>query len=1210
MPDDSSLSSKSFMLNLIKKIVGTKNEREIKRIQPLVAQISALEPHYEKLTDAELRSKTEEFKKRVEEATSVLRSTLKETETQAAVATGERKEELKAEVEEHDKELRQAESEVLEEILPEAFAAVREASRRTTGMRHFDVQLLGGMVLHQGKIAEMKTGEGKTLVATLALYLNALTGRGAHLVTVNDYLARRDVQWMGPIYHLLGLSVASIVHETSYLFDPTYITKDYRYLSLRAISRKEAYLADITYGTNNEFGFDYLRDNMKFHLEEYVQRELNFAIVDEVDNILIDEARTPLIISGPAEESTDKYYVIDRNIPKLQRGATVQGDVSQEQRAAIEAQGDYTVDEKSRTATLTETGVAKVERLLNIHNLYDPRQIDTLHHVHQALKAHALFKRDVDYVVKDGEVIIVDEFTGRLMPGRRWSDGLHQAVEAKEGVHIREENQTLATITIQNYFRMYKKLGGMTGTADTEATEFKKIYKLDVLVVPTHRKMIRLDKPDVVYRSEKEKFDAVVEEIAACDQKGQPVLVGTTSVAKSERLSRLLKKKGIKHNVLNAVNHEAEATIIAQAGRFAAVTIATNMAGRGTDILLGGNPEFLGRSDMENEWISRAAKLPLQGATRYEDALRELREKYEEDIQRAESRYRKEGEAYDQQRGEALKQFTQLRRQLRELSPFQELQQEYEEVSATELIEALHEARSIPERYLRVKESLQTALLGAGATVDSESQSAFEEARQNFSGVLERWQEKDGERPEMAESLDEKRRNYEQRINDYEFAVATNLLSRGEHAGLVAEYEAARKAFEEAEARCDEVRRPYEEAVREAQRSYEAKRQEYTRIVEEIREQLDKAPDTYRQRYDEILEGYKKLCAEEREKVLAAGGLHIVGTERHESRRIDNQLRGRSGRQGDPGSSRFYLSLEDDLMRIFGADRIQGIMTRLGMEEGVPIEHRLVTRAIENAQKKVEAHNFDIRKHLLEYDDVMNKQREVIYHQRREVLAGENLKEEVLEMAGGLAEEIVARYAEKDLHASEWNLNGLRDALYHLFAFRLDLTSHDLDALRPESLQEIVLEKVTQTYQNKEERFSPPMLRQLEKIIMLQTIDSLWKDHLLNMDHLKEGIGLRGYGQKNPLQEYQKEGFEMFEEMVHRIQEDVVQKLFTIEMAREGVVEEMAVQQRPQRMVLSHGEAVGDQRQMTPVKRQGNKVGRNDPCPCGSGKKHKRCCGK
>jgi preprotein translocase SecA subunit len=1198
------------MLGLIKKIVGTKNERELKRIWPLVEEINSLERQYEKLSDTDLRTKTEEFKSRLRERTNEVRRSLEQVQAEAGTASAEVREDLKTRTEELEKELREAEAETLEDLLPEAFAAVREASRRTTGMRHFDVQLVGGVVLHRGTIAEMKTGEGKTLVATLPLYLNALTGRGVHLVTVNDYLARRDVQWMGPIYHLLGLSVASIIHEASYLFDLTHITKDYRYLNLRPVSRKEAYLADITYGTNNEFGFDYLRDNMKFSLEEYVQRELNFAIVDEVDNILIDEARTPLIISGPAEESTDKYYALDRIIPKLQRGAVIQGDPSQEQRASIEAKGDYTVDEKSRTATLTESGVAKVERLLNIHNLYDPRHIDTLHHIYQALKAHALFKRDVDYVIKDGEVIIVDEFTGRLMPGRRWSDGLHQAIEAREGVRIREENQTLATITIQNYFRMYKKLAGMTGTADTEATEFKKIYKLDVVVIPTHRDMIRTDNPDVVYRSGREKFDAVVQEIEACHQKGQPVLVGTTSVEKSERLSRMLKKNGIKHNVLNAVNHEAEASIIAQAGRFEAVTIATNMAGRGTDILLGGNPEFLARSDMENEWISRASNLPFQGATRYEDALRELREKYEEEIQQAEGRYRKQVEPYEQQRSKALKESTEVQRRLRELSPFRAVRQQYEDLSATELIEALHELRSIPESYLRAKESLEASLFKAGESNAAEVRLALEEAREAFGEYLTRWQQGDGQRHALLESLDEKRRNYEQKVNDYEFAVTNAVLAQGDDASMVAEYEAAHKAFEESEARCEEIRRPYEEAVREAQRNYESKRQDYVRAVEEVREKLEKAPEIYRQRYDEILEGYKKLCAEEREKVLAAGGLHIVGTERHESRRIDNQLRGRSGRQGDPGSSRFYLSLEDDLMRIFGADRIQGIMNRLGMEEGIPIEHGLVTRAIENAQKKVEGHNFDIRKHLLEYDDVMNKQREVIYHQRREVLKGESLKEEVLEMAESLAEEVAERYADKNLDSTEWDFQGLGEALFHQFNFRLDLTSNEREDFNPEKLQEMMLEKVKQAYEKKEERFGAPMLRQLEKIIMLQTIDGLWKDHLFNMDHLKEGIGLRGYGQKNPLQEYQKEGFEMFEEMVHRIQEDIVQKLFTIEVARESVMEEMEIQRRPQRMVMSHGGDVQESNRANPVKRPGSKVGRNDPCPCGSGKKYKRCCGK
>ena len=1199
------------MIGLIKKIVGTKNEREIKRIRPVVEEIAALEPEFQKLSDAELRAKTDEFKAKIKEATDALRTALDEAQARALAAPAEEREEIKTEVENLEKELRQATADVLNEILPEAFAATREASRRTIGLRHFDEQMIGGIVLHEGKIAEMKTGEGKTLVATLPFYLNALAGKGVHLITVNDYLARRDVQWMGPIYHALGLSVASIVHETSYMFDPTYITKDYRYLNLRPISRQEAYHADITYGTNHEFGFDYLRDNMKFSHEEYAQRELNFAIVDEVDNILIDEARTPLIISGPAEESTDKYYVIDRIIPKLQRGAVIQGDPSQEKRAAIEAQGDYTVDEKSRTATLTETGVAKVERLLNIHNLYDPRHIDTVHHVNQGLKAHAIFKRDVDYVVKDGEVIIVDEFTGRLMPGRRWSDGLHQAIEAKEGVHIREENQTLATITIQNYFRMYKKLAGMTGTADTEATEFKKIYKLDVLVIPTHMNMIRKDNPDMVYKSEREKFNAVVEEIEQRHEKGQPILVGTTSVAKSERLSRMLKQKSVKHNVLNAVNHEAEATVIAQAGRYGTVTIATNMAGRGTDILLGGNPEFLARADMEHEWISRSAKLPLQGATRYEDTLRELREKYEEEVQRAEQKYRKEGELYQQQRGDSLKRLTEIQRRLRDLSPFRDLREEYDQVAATDLIEALHELNGIPERYLRVKGSIESSLSEASDGIAAEVREVFDEAREAFDQSLGRWQEGNGRRAEIMEALDETRRNYEQRVNDYEFVVANAVLARGDHAAEVAEFEEVRKAFEEAEARCEEVRGPYENSIREAQRNYETKRQEYVKIIEEVREELEKAPEAYRQRYEEILGKYQKLCAEEREKVVAAGGLHIVGTERHESRRIDNQLRGRSGRQGDPGSSRFYLSLEDDLMRIFGAERIQGIMDRLGMEEGVPIEHGLVTRAIENAQKKVEAHNFDIRKHLLEYDDVMNKQREVIYNQRKEVLKGENLKEDVLDMAAGLAEEIAARYAEPNRDPSDWDWKGLGEALYHQFAFRLELSDEERENSSVEGLQATAVEKVTQAYERKEAQFGAPMLRQLEKIIMLQTIDALWKDHLLNMDHLKEGVGLRGYGQKNPLQEYQKEGFEMFEEMVHRIQEDVVQKLFTIEMAREAAVEEIQVQQRPQRMVLSHG---GDEEATRPAaapKRDGGaKVGRNDTCPCGSGKKYKRCCGK
>ena len=1158
-----------FGSNFVKKVFGTKNDREIKRYTPVVEQINGLEPEFEKLTDAELREKTDEFRQRL------------------------------------------GNGETLDDLLPEAFAATREASRRTIGLRHFDAQLIGGMVLHQGKIAEMKTGEGKTLVATLAFYLNALTGKGVHLITVNDYLARRDVQWMGPIYHALGLSVASIVHDVSYRFDPTYITKDYRYLNLRPTSRQDAYRADITYGTNNEFGFDYLRDNMKFALEEYVQRELNFAVVDEVDNILIDEARTPLIISGPAEESTDKYYTLNRIIPKLQRGAVTQGDPSQEDREAILAQGDYTIDEKAKTVSLTESGVSKVERLLGVHNLYDPRHIDMLHHVNQALKAHSIFKRDVDYVIKDGEVIIVDEFTGRLMPGRRWSDGLHQAVEAKEGVHIREENQTLATITIQNYFRMYDKLAGMTGTADTEAPEFKKIYDLDVVVVPTHRPMVRLDHADVVYRTQREKHEAVVEEIAESHAKGQPVLVGTVSVEKSELLSSMLKKRKIRHNVLNAVNHEAEASIIAQAGRFAAVTIATNMAGRGTDILLGGNPEFLARSDMENEWITRAAKLPLQGAQRYEDALRELKEKYDDEMRQASERYKAASETHEQQRSEALRSFTEIQGRLMGLSPLRDLRQEYERVSSSELIDALHSFRTIPEAYLEVKGELDEAVL-AHDEDDAGTRREFREACEAFGAFVERWQSADGQRQGLLEAIDDSRRMYEQKLEEYEFVLTRSVVAKGDDVTLVKEFEANRVAFEEAEAHCEALRIPYEKETQKTHEAYESKRQEYVQAVEDVREELEKAPEAYSQRYDEILAGYQTGSAEEREKVVAAGGLHILGTERHESRRIDNQLRGRAGRQGDPGASRFFLSLEDDLMRIFGADRMQGIMNRLGMEEGVPIEHGLVSRAIENAQKKVEAHNFDIRKHLLEYDDVMNKQRELVYGRRRDALAGEKSKNDVLEMATQLAEDTVDRFADKQAMPSEWDLAGLAESLRGRFNLRLEFTPEETETFNAEDIEEKVVNLVKDSYESKEERLGEELLRQLEKIIMLQTIDVLWKDHLLNMDHLKEGIGLRGYGQKNPLHEYQREGFELFQEMSDKVQEDVVTKLFTVEVDQEqsaAELEELEARQAPRQMMLSRGDGEGPEPVVT-VRRDGDKVGRNAPCPCGSGKKYKRCHGK
>ncbi|MBI1910138.1 MAG: preprotein translocase subunit SecA [Deltaproteobacteria bacterium] len=920
-----------MIIPFLKKIFGTKNERYLKTINPLVGLTAGFEPALQKLSDTDLKKKTVEFRERL------------------------------------------AQGETLDQILPEAFAVVRETSRRVLNMRHFDVQIIGGVILHQGKIAEMKTGEGKTLVATLPVYLNALTGKGVHVVTVNDYLARRDAEWMGQIYKFLGLSVGVIVH------------------GLNDTERKWAYNADVTYGTNNEFGFDYLRDNMKYSLEGYVQREMNYAIVDEVDSILIDEARTPLIISGPSEEATDKYYQIDRVIPGLVRGEPA------DSKTGKQATGDYTLDEKSKSAMLTEQGVLKVEKMLGIGNLYDPENIETLHHVNQSLKAHTLFKRDVDYVVKDDQVIIVDEFTGRLMPGRRWSDGLHQAVEAKEKVKIESENQTLATITFQNYFRMYKKLSGMTGTADTESAEFAKIYNLDVVVAPTHRPMIRTDHPDVIYKSENEKFHEVVEEIIDLNKKGRPVLVGTISIEKSEHIASLLKHRGVAHHVLNAKHHEREAEIVAQAGRYGAVTISTNMAGRGTDILLGGNPESLAR-----------AKVGL-----------------------------KAGE----------------------------------------------------------------------------------------------------------ENLSE----------------------------------------------------------------------EYHKALEEAR----------------------KACEEEKKKVIVAGGLHILGTERHEARRIDNQLRGRSGRQGDPGSSRFYLSLEDDLMRIFGSDRIKGMMEKLGMEENEPIEHPWITKAIANAQKRVEAHNFEIRKNLIEYDDVMNQQRTIVYRLRREILEGTKVRDKILDMFDRLAVQISSGFVPAKAKREEIEMRGLEDAVFKQFDFRLNLAELPIAEFTTDAVGEALFHKASAAYEEKEKRVTPEIMRQAEKVILLSTLDTLWKDHLLNMDHLREGIGLRGYGQKDPLLEYKREGYEMFQGMIQAFTTDVVEKIFRVQITEEKKLE--MPQRRPMPMMMGRGPMPGDAMapvmgQGAPLKsqdsplpggegvrgrvitepspREGPKIGRNDPCPCGSGKKYKKCCGR
>jgi len=1171
------------MANILTRVFGSANERTIKRMQPLVAEIGRLEDEYRALPDSAFPARTAEWRARVT-----------------------------------------ADEISLDELLPEAFAAVREASRRTIGLRHYDVQCLGGIVLHQGRIAEMKTGEGKTLVATLPLYLNALMGKGAHLVTVNDYLARRDVQWMGPVYHFLGLSVGSIIHDTSFLFDPTFIPNDYRFLHLRQVERGEAYRADITYGTNNEFGFDYLRDNMKFSLDEYVQREMHYAIVDEVDNILIDEARTPLIISGAAEQSSHLYVAVNRIIPRLTR------DV------------DYTIDEKHRNAMLTEEGVAKCERLLGVSNLYDPSQIDTLHHVTQALKAHTLFKRDVDYVVKDGEVIIVDEFTGRLMPGRRWSDGLHQAVEAKEGAKIENENQTLATITIQNYFRMYSKLGGMTGTADTESVEFQKTYKLDVVVVPPNKIMQRTDYADVVYKSEREKFDAVVQEIAECHEKGQPVLVGTTSVEKSEHVSKLLKKAGVKHNVLNAINHEAEANIIAQAGRFGQVTIATNMAGRGTDILLGGNPEFLARSEMENEWIRGSTKLASAGAAsgvaaRYEDTLRTLRETYDEEVQVLRRRHGAALAEIERRRSEALARLTEADRKLRELSPYRALRARYEEVSSVELIPAIRDQDPIPPRYARVKEEMEASLLGAGdETAVAPERSELEDVRMRYDAALRLWSE-GGRTETVARELNDRRSEYERGLAQLEIALLVKgpVASNGELASWREAFQDAERAYVEIEREHEAEQAPYEEGLRAAEQRYEKDRVQYVSAVEEIREELQKAPQQYEARFKEILAGFQEQCATEREQVVAAGGMHILGTERHEARRIDNQLRGRAGRQGDPGSSRFYLSLEDDLLRIFGADRMQNLMQKLGMEEGVPIEHRFVTRAIRNAQEKVEAHNFDMRKHLLEYDDVLNKQREVVYARRRELLSREDLSEEVREMAEGLAADLVASRVSDEVAHDEWELKTLDDAVFAQFNLRLSLPETAAGMTRAAAVEELVSERVRNAYAEREKTFTSPVMRHLERIIWMQTLDTLWRDHLLSMDQLKEGIGLRGYGQKNPLQEYQKEGYDLFEELIRRMEADVIEKLMSVQLQAQSmpvqpgadgpdeeadtfepplpaaIADMQRRQQRaPQRIRLSHGDAPASQQQkVETVRRDAEKVGRNAPCPCGSGKKYKKCHG-
>ena len=960
------------------KVFGTSNEREVKRLRPRMDQVNVLNAQTEQLTDEQLRAKTDEFRKRIRERLEGI-----EDETARLAAR----------------------KEVLDELLPEAFSVCREAGKRVLNMRHFDVQLIGGTVLHQGKIAEMKTGEGKTLVATLPVYLNALAGEGVHVVTVNDYLAKRDSEWMGKLYRFLGLSVGVIVNE------------------LDDEERREAYAADVTYGTNNEFGFDYLRDNMKFDLKDCVQRGHNFAIVDEVDSILIDEARTPLIISGASEESTDKYERVNRIIPHLEKGEEVDTAPGEPKIYT----GDFVVDEKHKNTTITDEGWEKVEKLLGVENIADQENWSLKHHVETAVKAHALYRRDVEYVIKDGEVIIVDEFTGRMMPGRRWSDGLHQAVEAKEGVKIERETQTLATITFQNYFRMYKKLAGMTGTAETEAAEFDKIYKLQVVVIPTNMVMRRIEHPDVIYRTEKEKYFAVADDILKTHDENRPILVGTTSIEKSERLSEILKKKSVKHVVLNAKYHEREAEIVAQAGRAGAVTIATNMAGRGTDILLGGNPEFMARQEAVKKGI--AQQLRAAG-------------------------------------GEVV------------------LQQ------------------------------------------DSQEMIVF-----YYNGI---------------------------------------------------EYQCPKGQWNEMYAR------------------------------------------------------YKAETDADHKTVVEVGGLHILATERHEARRIDNQLRGRAGRQGDPGSSRFYLSLEDDLMRIFARAWVSTLLQRLGMEEGVPIEGRMISGRIEAAQKAVEAQHFESRKHVLEYDDVMNKQRTAVYGLRRQLLTGVDQKELILEdYVGSMVGEALDRFVPKEAHADQWDIDGLRKYLLDMFSLDFAKQGIDPDKLNRAELGDAIFEKLHLIYDAKEKQLGPDAMRYHERMLMLSILDAQWKDHLLSMDHLKEGISLRGYAQKDPLVEYKRESFDMFEAMMLRFQEETARYLFHLEIidsspnaARQPTAD--AAQPQPQRhraqtsvddieeqfqrskkRELEQARMAGATNSPTPqtVVRGNAKVGRNDRCPCGSGKKFKKCHG-
>ncbi len=1069
------------------------NERAISRLRPMVAAINEREPAFQALSDAELRAKTDEFRARL------------------------------------------ADGETLDDILPDAFAAVREAAVRAIGQRHYDVQLMAGIVLHQGKIAEQKTGEGKTLTASLPLYLNALLGRGAHLVTPNDYLSRVGGGWMGPIYHRLGISVGVIAHEFAGLYDPDYVDPadhggDSRLMHWRPCDRREAYLADITYGTNNEFGFDYLRDNMVHDLRQCVQRELYYAIVDEVDNILIDEARTPLIISGPAEESTDEYVRFARLVPRLR------------------PKEDFEIDEKMRVITLTEEGIAKMERWLGVQNLYAPEHNELTYYLENALKAQFIFHRDHDYVVLDGQVVIVDEFTGRLMHGRRYSEGLHQAIEAKEGVKVQRETLTWATITFQNYFRMYEKLAGMTGTAATEKEEFFKIYGLDVVVLPTHKPMIRQDHTDVVYKTQRAKFRAVVDEIEEMHRLGRPVLVGTVAVETSEMISGMLKRRGIPHNVLNAKLHEKEAFVIAQAGRPGAVTIATNMAGRGVDILLGGNPDGLAADLLERRFYDAAQAFVRATLAGDLHRARQLAERTqgltESDLDRVHA-LKAEYDAYHKHSEDGSGRARFIVHRLTE------------------------EGRIIPAQG-RIALDLVRAILD-----------------EDWPTVLHMTTEARVLPEELVAEVKRLRADYEVEGGDVEF-IARRLFARY-----------------------------------------------YNTMIAIIRHVLDDRLDHARQLVREHPELSESIIGEiqsikaewkrDQDRVRELGGLHIIGTERHEARRIDNQLRGRAGRQGDPGSSRFYVSLEDDLMRRFGGSAVAGIMDRLGLEEDIPIEAGLVAKTIENSQIKVEGYNFDIRKHVVEYDDVMNTQREVIYEQRRKVLSAENLRPVIEEMVqeeiGGLVDTYLAAGVDEEA------LAGFLNELQRIVPLPADWRPARLRDLSADEIAEGAADLVTQTYDDRERQLTPALMRQVERWVLLRIMDNLWVRHLTALDALREGVGLRAYGQQNPLVVYKKEAHEMFQELLGMIRHDVARAIFHVQVQAQAApapAPRPPAHRRPiapQRPVAQPAVAGGGSAQRSPSKKASRraaaqsrpdygKVGRNDPCPCGSGKKYKKCCGR